>query len=109
MWIHAKHVWHVRMCVGVNVRSGLQQPCPSLAGAGMLSIAGSALSVLLAVDVQFNTVLNSGRAEQRISSPRTAAPLWEGSCPTMKLCGYSPLLEFVFQLLLEKTATELLC
>lgn len=66
MWIHAKQVWHVRMCVSVNVGSGLQQLWPSLAGSEMLSIHVSDPSVSLAVDVQFNTVLNSGKAEQSI-------------------------------------------
>lgn len=75
----------------------------------MLSTAVSDPSGSLAVDVQFNTVLNSERAEQRIPTPRNAAPLWEGSCPTMQLHGYSPWLEFVFQFLLEKIAAELLC
>lgn len=99
----------MKMCVSVNVRSGLQQPCLSLAGTGMLSIAVSGPPVSLAVDIQFNTVLNSGRAEHRILGPRIAAPLWEGSCPTRQVHGFSPWLEFVFQLSLEKIATELLC
>lgn len=111
MWIHVKQVRHVRRSVGGNVRSALQHSCPSLAGSGMdaehccvrfLCVSGSTCPLQHCIECW-------ERAERRIPSPRTAAPLWEGSCPTMQLHGHPPWLEFAFQFLLEKIAAELLC